>query len=112
MADHGHERDDVVAVLTAHGLDIDHWLKTSRAVYRKRDVRKLVVEPFLQLMAEREIITSRRQLPRKRLFDALFDWIGVEKKFRPSSASINSIARKLVARASSSESNAKRRTKN
>jgi hypothetical protein len=98
MADHGHERDDVVAVLTAHGLDIDHWLKTSRAVYRKRDVRKLVVEPFLQLMVGRDIETSRR-----RVFDALFDWIGVEKKFRPSSASINAIARELDARASSLE---------
>jgi len=112
MADHDHERDDVVAVLTAHGLDIDHWLKTSGDVYRKRDVRKLVVEPFLQLMAEREIITSRRQLPRKQLFDALFDWIGVEKKFRPSSANIDSIARELEGNASASESNDRRRTKN
>ncbi len=98
MADHDHERDDVVAVLTAHGLDIDHWLGTSGEVYRKRDVRKLVVEPFLQLMVGRETETSRKQV-----FDALFDWIGVEKKFRPSSASINSIARELDARASSSE---------
>jgi hypothetical protein len=107
MADHDHERDDVVAVLTAHGLDIDHWLKTSGDVYRKRDVRKLVVEPFLQLMVGRDIETSRR-----RVFDALFDWIGVEKKFRPSSASINAIARELDVRASASESNARRRTKN
>jgi hypothetical protein len=51
MADYGHERDDVVAVLTAHGLDIDHWLKTSGDAYRKRDVRRLVVEPFLQDLA-------------------------------------------------------------
>ena len=112
MADHDHERDDVVAVLTAHGLDIDHWLKTSGDVYRKRDVRKLVVEPFLQLMAEREIITSRRQLPRKQLFDALFDWLGVEQKSRPSSANIDSIARELEGNASASESNDRRRTKN
>jgi hypothetical protein len=98
MADHDHERDEVVAVLTAHGLDIDHWLKTSGDVYRKRAVRKLVVEPFLKLMVGREIETSRKQV-----FDALFDWIGVEKKLRPSSASINSIARELDARASSLE---------
>jgi hypothetical protein len=104
---HGHERTNVDAVLTEHRLDIDHWLRTSGEVYRKRDVRKLVVEPFLQLMVGRETETSR-----KRVFDALFDWIGVEKKFRPSSASINSVARELDARASSSESNAKRRTKN
>jgi hypothetical protein len=106
MADHPREHD-AVAALTEHVLDIDHWFKTSGDIYRKRDVRKLVVEPFLQLMVGRETEVSR-----KRLFDALFDWIGVEKKFRPSSASINSIARELDARASSSESNAKRRTKN
>jgi hypothetical protein len=97
MADHPREHD-AVAALTEHALDIDHWLKTSGDVYRKRDVRKLVVEPFLKLMVGREIETSRKQV-----FDALFDWIGVEKKFRPSSASINSIARELDARASSLE---------
>jgi hypothetical protein len=102
-----HERTDVHAELTEHGLNVDHWLKTSGEVYRKRDVRKLVVEPFLQLMVGHETENSR-----KRVFDALFDWIGVEKKFRPSSASINAIARELDARASSSESNAKQRTKN
>jgi hypothetical protein len=104
---HGHERTNVDDVLTEHRLDIDHWLGTSGEVYRKRDVRKLVVEPFLQLMVGRETETSR-----KRVFDALFDWIGVEKKFRPSSASINAIARELDARASSLVSNAMQRTKN
>jgi hypothetical protein len=94
MADHGRELDDVVAVLTGHRLDIDHWLKTSGGAYRKRYVRKLVVEPFLELMAERKITTSRKQLPRKRMFDALFDWLGVEPKFRPSRAAINAVAKR------------------
>jgi hypothetical protein len=104
---YGPERTNVDAVLTECGLDIDHWLRTSGEEYRKRDVRKLVVEPFLQLMVGRETETSRN-----RVFDALFDWVGVEKKSRPSDASINAIARELDARASSSESNAKQRTKN
>jgi hypothetical protein len=111
MEDHGSKRDDLVARLTVRGLDIDHWLRTSGDAYRKRDVRKLAVEPFLRLIAERGITTSRKQLPRKRMFDALFDWLGVEQRFRPSSAAINAIARNL-ATASSSASNAKRRTKN
>jgi hypothetical protein len=101
---HEHKRTNVDAVLTEHRLDIDHWLGTSGEVYRKRDVRKLVVEPFLQLMAEREIITSRRKLPRKRLFDALFDWLGVEQKDRPSSANIDKAARELEGSDSPSES--------
>jgi hypothetical protein len=110
IAEHGHTRD-VVAVLTEQGLDIDHWLKTSGDVYKKREVRKLVVEPFLQLMAQRKINTSRKERPRKRIFDALFDWIGVEQKFRPSRASIDAIARELDARASS-DSDATQRTEN
>jgi hypothetical protein len=104
---YGPERTNVDAVLTEHELDIDHWLTTGGEEYRKRDVRKQVVEPFLELMVGRKPETSR-----KRVFDALFDWIGVEKKFRPTNASINTIARELDARASSSESNAKQRTKN
>jgi hypothetical protein len=112
MTEHGEKPLDMIAVLTAHGLNIDHWLKTTAEAYKKRDVRKLVVEPFLQLIAEQKITTSRKQLPRKRMFDALFDWIGVEKRFRLSDAGINAIARDLEARASASESNAKRRTEN
>jgi len=112
MTEHGKELLDMIAVLTAHGLNIDHWLKTTAEAYKKRDVRKLVVEPFLQLMAEYKITTSRKQLPRKWMFDALFDWLGVERKFRPSDAAINAIARELEGSGSASKSNAKRRIKN
>jgi hypothetical protein len=86
MDDHRHEREDVVAVLTAHRLDIDHWLKTTGADYKKRQLSKLVVEPFLDLMVEYEITTSRKQLPRKRMFDALFDWLGVDRNSLTSKA--------------------------
>jgi len=112
MADHGDRRQDVVAVLTAHGLDVDHWLNINRDTHKKREVRKRVVEPFLQLMGKYEITTSRKQRPRKRIFDSLFDWLGVEQKSRPSSANIDAIARELEGNASASESNAKRQTKN
>jgi hypothetical protein len=102
-----HEPTNVDAVLTEHELDIDHWLTTSGEEYRKRDVRKEVVEPFLQLMIGRETKSSRKEV-----FEALFDWIGIEKRFRPSDASINAIARELGARASTSESDATQRTEN
>jgi hypothetical protein len=111
MEEHRHHPDRVVEALTSRVSAIDHWFKISGDTYRKRDVTKLVVEPFLRLMTKYAITTSRKQ-PRKRMFDALFDWIGVEKNFRPSDASINAIARGLEGSGSSSESNAKRRTKN
>jgi hypothetical protein len=71
----------------------------------------LVVEPVLKLITQHEIATSRKQRPRTEIFDALFNWLGVERKFRPSSANINAIARELEG-GGASKSNAKRRTKN
>jgi hypothetical protein len=112
MTEHSHERADLIAVLTAHVLDIDHWLKTTGETYKKRYVRKLVVEPFLQLIAEQGITTSRKDRPRYGMVQALFEWIGIEKQFRLSSAAISAIARELEGSASASKSNAKRRTKN
>jgi hypothetical protein len=112
MEDYSSKRDDLIPALTARRLDADHWLKTSGNTYKKRDLRKVVVEPFLQLMAEHKITTSRKQRPRKQIFDALFDWLGVEPKFRPSSANIDAIARELEGSVSASKSNAKRRSKN
>jgi hypothetical protein len=97
MADHSSSRDEVVAALTRRGLDIDHWLRTTgnAATYRKRGVRKVVVEPFLRLMTEHEITTGPKHRPRKQMFDALFDWLGVEPRDRPSSANVDAIAREL-----------------
>jgi hypothetical protein len=94
-AEYGSGRDEVVDVLTNRALDIDHWLSTTgdAATYRKRVMRKSIVEPFLRLMAEYEITTSPKQRPRTQIFDALFDWLGVEPRFRPTSANINTIAR-------------------
>ena len=106
MEEHRHGRDDLVARLTRRRLDVEHWLKITGNSYKRRDVRKLVVEPFLQLMTEFQITTSRKQLPRTRIFDALFNWLGVERKFRPSDAAINAIARELKGSGGDSKSNA------
>lgn len=100
----------LVSELTNYVSGVDDWLVANRGDYRKRQLRKLVVEPFLKLMAEYDIATSRRERPRKRIFDALFDWLGVEQKFRPSNAGINAIAAELVG-AGPSKSNANRRSK-
>jgi hypothetical protein len=112
--EHGDKQDNVVAVLTERRLDIDHWLKISGDTYRKRVVTKLAVEPFLQLLINHEIISSRKQPPVTeitQMVEALFDWLGVEQKFRLSSVAIAAIARRLAG-ASSSESNAKRQMEN
>jgi hypothetical protein len=112
MTEHGHKPLDLVAELTAHGANIDHWLKTTGEAYKQRDVRKLVVEPVLKLIAGQGITTSRKQLPRKRMFEALFAWVGIEKKFRLTDAGINAIARELEGCGSALKPNARQRTKN
>jgi len=109
IAEHGHKWD-LIAVLTAHGLDIDHWLRSSGDTYRKRVVRQLAVEPFLRLLAESKITTSRK-LPRTRMVGALLDYLGVEQKFRLTDAAVNAIARDLTG-TRSSRAIAKQQTKN
>jgi hypothetical protein len=110
VEEYRHDDDFVVDALTSRLSDLDHWFKTSGDTYRKRYVRKLVVEPFLQLMTEYKVTTSRKQSPRTRIFKELFDWLGIERKYRPSDAAINAIARELEGSGSGSKSNAKRRT--
>jgi hypothetical protein len=110
LAELGHKQIDLTAELTAHGLDIDHWLRSSGDTYRKRVVRQLAVEPFLRLLAESKITTSRK-LPRTRMVGALLDYLGVEQKFRLTDAAINAIARDPTG-TRSSEAIAKQQTKN
>ncbi|MFL6837226.1 MAG: hypothetical protein ACJ8FZ_07965 [Bradyrhizobium sp.] len=62
--------------------------------YRKRRVRKRAVEPFLKFLEKHGIVSSK-QLPRNRMMQAWFDWLGVEKKLRPTDPGIRTIARDL-----------------
>ncbi len=95
MTDPEHPQKDLIATLTTYLSAIDQWLEINSTKYRRRDVRKLVVEPFLRLMAKHDITTSRKQRPRKKIFDALFDWLEIEPKYRPTSANIDAIAREM-----------------
>jgi len=62
--------------------------------YRKRAVRKFVVEPFLSFLGRHGVKPSRER-PLIRMLTALFDWIGVEKKFRPTPAGIRTILKEF-----------------
>ena len=59
--------------------------------YRKDNETALVIEPALDLL-EKIGFRPSRKLTRKAFFDALFDLIGIDKKRRPDSRSINVIA--------------------
>ena len=64
--------------------------------YRKTPLRKLVIEPFLLLLAVGEVWETAE--PRTRVMAALFDWLGVEPKYRPTNAGMRTIVRAFGAR--------------
>jgi hypothetical protein len=63
--------------------------------YRKRQVRKLVVEPFLLLLEEYRVVPDSKVLPLNRMMQAFFNWLGIEKALRPTDSGIRTIARDL-----------------
>jgi hypothetical protein len=63
--------------------------------YRRRQVRKLVVEPFLLLLEEYRVVPDPKLLPRNRMMQALFVWLGIEDRLRPTDSGIRTIAREL-----------------
>jgi len=62
--------------------------------YRKREVRKQAVEPFLRFLKKHDLVPSRK-LPLNRMMGALFDWLDIERKLRPADTGIRTIARDL-----------------
>jgi hypothetical protein len=76
----------------ARDLDIE-FLINSTGDYRERLITKVVVVPFLELLDELKVVPSRK-LPRKEMFKALFDFLGIDTKFRPTDASIANIVRR------------------
>jgi hypothetical protein len=92
----GTERIDHDAIEADEDLDIE-FLIASQRDYRKRELRKLVIEPFL-IFLERNGIVPSRKLPRTKMMTALYDWLGVEQKNRPNA--VDTIARELRLRRS------------
>jgi hypothetical protein len=63
--------------------------------YRKRQVCKLVVEPFLLLLERHRVVPHPKLLPLNRMMQAFFDWLGIEPALRPTDSGIRTIAREL-----------------
>jgi hypothetical protein len=64
--------------------------------YRKRQVRKLVVEPFLLLLEKYRVVPDPKLLPRNRMMQALFAWLDIRPTtLRPTDSGIRTIAREL-----------------
>ena len=76
--------------------DIAYFLD-SKGDYRKRELRSLVIEPFLRFL-ERHGVTPSRTLPLTGMMRALFDWLEIEEKLRPTDTGIRTIARDMKRR--------------
>jgi len=64
--------------------------------YRKTPLRKVVIEPFLTILAICQVWETAE--PRTTVMAALFDWLGVERKYRPTNAGMRTIVRAFGAR--------------
>lgn len=63
--------------------------------YKKKEVRKRVVEPFYNLLKETDIVPSRK-CPFNKIMEAVFDEVGVELKDRPKPGVLRSIVYDLA----------------
>ena len=84
------KRDRGIAFLNDNPDVLAKLLKRKIGDYRKDTETALVVEPALDLL-ETIGFTPSKKLPRKAFFDALFDLLGIERKRRPTPASISVI---------------------
>ncbi len=69
--------DDLTPVLEERIQDIDFLIGHHTSDYRKRLITKHVVEPFLDWMDDCGVVPSRK-LPRTRVFEALYDVLGLD----------------------------------
>ena len=84
------ERDRGIGFLKDNPDVLARLLKRQMGDYRKDSETALVVEPALDLL-ESIGFTPSKKLPRKAFFEALFDLLGIERKRRPTPASISVI---------------------
>jgi hypothetical protein len=84
---------DLAEIETSEDQDIA-FLIDRAGDYRKRQVGKQAVEPFLRFLEKHEVVPSRK-LPLTRMMRALFDWLNIERKLRPTEAGVRTIARHL-----------------
>ena len=85
--------DDLNPMLKDCIQDID-FLIGHTGDYRKRLTTKRVIEPFLDLMNDFEVVPSKT-LPRSRMFAALFDVLGLEPRGRVTDVTVRNAARRL-----------------
>jgi len=77
-------------------LDIEYLLDSDAANYKKPMLRRLLIEPFLFYLHCAGVVPHPHKLPLSRMMEAMFDWVGIDRKHRPTNAGIRTIARDVA----------------
>ncbi len=70
------------------------FLIDSGGDYKKRQVRRLAVEPFLRFLEKHGIARSRK-FPLNRMVEAWLNYLNVERKLRPTESGVRTIAGRM-----------------
>ena len=56
-------------------------------------LRRLLIEPFLFYLHRAGVVPHPHKLPLSRMMEAMFDWVGIDRKRRPTNTGVRTIAR-------------------
>ena len=77
-------------------LNIEYLLDSDAANYKKPMLRRLLTEPFLFYLHRAGVVPHPHKLPLSRIMEAMFDWVGIDRKHRPTNAGVRTIARDVA----------------
>ena len=77
-------------------LNIKYLLDSDAAKYKKSPLRRLLIEPFLVYLHFAGVVPHRHKLPLSRIMGAMFDWVDIDRKRRPTSTGVRTIARDVT----------------
>jgi hypothetical protein len=77
-------------------LNIKYLLDSDAANYKKPMLRRLLIEPFLSYLHRAGVVTHPQKLPLSRIMEALFDWVDIDRKRRPTNTGVRTIARDVT----------------
>jgi hypothetical protein len=80
----------------SEALNIKHLLDTDSAKYKKSPLRMHLIEPFLVYLHVAGVVPHRDKLPLSRIMEALFDWVDIDRKRRPTNTGVRTIARDVT----------------
>ena len=77
-------------------LNIKYLLDSDAAKYKKSPLRTHLIEPFLVYLHRAGVVPHPRKLPLSRIMEAMFDWVDIDRKRRPTNTGVRTIARDVT----------------